>query len=70
MVGAPAKSLHRLMRAVVALGLCELDDTGRYSLTGAGRMFAASQPGGVANWASLMTRTVDSAGMGAAQAPR
>jgi hypothetical protein len=33
LAGQSADSLARPMRAVVALGLCEVDDTGRYSRT-------------------------------------
>lgn len=54
-VGAPPGSLHRLLRAVVPLGLCEMDDVGRYSLTRAGQMFRSSDSGRVAGWASLLT---------------
>lgn len=54
-VAAPPESLRRLLRALVPLGLCEMDHVGRYSLTDAGRMFASSASGRAADWAILLT---------------
>jgi len=49
------RTLRRLLRALVPLGLCDVDDLGYYSLTAAGQMFRSSASGGAAEWAALLT---------------
>jgi SAM-dependent methyltransferase len=52
---APASSVSRLMRAVVALGLCVEVEGGRYRLTDAGALLRRRAAGNAAGWAELMT---------------
>jgi hypothetical protein len=45
--GAHARSVHRLMRAMVSLGLAVQQDGGRFALTDAGQYLRADTPGSV-----------------------
>jgi SAM-dependent methyltransferase len=49
--GAHAPSLHRLLRALCAIGLCEERDDGRYALTPLGALLAQDHPQSLRSWA-------------------
>ena len=53
-VGAHPESLHRLMRALVALELCTMGDDGRFELTPLGACLRSGTPDSVRSWALLM----------------
>lgn len=45
-----APSLHRLMRALCSLDLCEEQDPGRYALTPSGQLLCSDAPGSLRSW--------------------
>lgn len=49
--GAHAEAVHRLLRAMVALGLCEERSTGRFALTDDGAVLCSSHPQSLGAWA-------------------
>src|SRR5262249_10733719 len=53
-VGAHPDSLHRLMRALVALELCAMGDDGRFELTPLGACLRSGTRDSVRSWALLM----------------
>src|SRR5262245_2363323 len=53
-VGAHPDSLHRLMRALVALGLSTMGDDGRFELTPLGACLRSGTRDSVRSWALLM----------------
>lgn len=52
--GAHAGALHRLLRALAALGLCTVTDGGAFELTPLGACLRSDTPDSVRSWALLM----------------
>jgi ubiquinone/menaquinone biosynthesis C-methylase UbiE len=56
--GTETKSLHRIMRALAAVGIFDADERQRFSLTSLGATLRADVPGSLHDWALLMLGTV------------
>jgi len=54
--GADGPALHRLLRALAAVGVFEEDDDGRFSLTPLSERLRSDVPGSVRGWALLIGR--------------
>jgi hypothetical protein len=57
-LGCHAPSLHRLLRALVALGLCLEDERGHYALTPSGDLLREDHPQSLRAWALLAGGTI------------
>ncbi len=55
-VGAHKRSLHRLLRALVSIGVYSRDEQGRFANTELGQALRSDAPGSVAGWAALVGR--------------
>ncbi len=56
--GANADAVHRLLRALVSLGLCSEQDGGRFVLTSDGAVLASHAPDSLGAWARLSKRRI------------
>lgn len=55
-VGAHERSLHRLLRALVSIGVYSRDEQGRFANTELGQALRSDTPGSIAGWAALIGR--------------
>lgn len=53
-VGAHPDALHRLLRALVAIGLCTVEDDGAFALTPLGECLRADTPDSVRDWVVMI----------------
>lgn len=54
--GADADAIHRLLRAMAALGLCREEADGRFSPTPEGALLASGHPGSLGAWSRMSAR--------------
>ena len=54
--GADADALHRLLRAMAALGLCREEPDGRFAVTQDGALLATGRPDSLGTWSRMSAR--------------